>query len=66
MVQTFYISNLDYLIQHNSSLKYQRSITLGCKDIWIRKLEFVASGEIILKGVFAKNERGYKSTFDRY
>ena len=52
MVQTFYISNLDYLIQHNSSLKYQRSITLGCKDIGIRKLALVAKTQFLCADSF--------------
>ena len=38
IVETFDILNLDYLIQH---LKYLMSTTFGCKDIGIRKLEFV-------------------------
>ena len=27
---------------NNLSLKYQKSIPSGCKDMWIKKLEFVA------------------------
>ena len=40
MLQSFDISNLDYLIQKINSLKYLKS-TLGCTDIEILKLECV-------------------------
>ena len=35
------MSNLDVLYYGICSLKYLRSATLGCKDIGIRKSEFV-------------------------
>ena len=41
MVQTFNISNLDFLSISINSLKYLRSTALGYKDIEIRKSEFV-------------------------
>ena len=48
MVQTFDISNLDYLIyQLIHGLKYRRSTALGCKDIGIRKFEFVAKTQFL-------------------
>jgi len=36
------ISNLDYLIKKNHSLKYIKSTTLGQEDIRISKFKFVA------------------------
>ena len=35
MMQTVDISNLDYFKNRSHSLKYLRSMTLGCKDIGI-------------------------------
>ena len=47
MVQTFYISNFDYLSKSIISLKYLRSTTLGYKDIEIKKSEFVAKTQFL-------------------
>ena len=39
IVQTFYVSNLDYLIYNRiQNLKYHRSTTSSCKGIGIKKL----------------------------
>ena len=43
---TFNISNLEYLIVHR--LKFIRSTILGCKDIEIRKSEFVAKAPLCI------------------
>ena len=48
MVETLDILNLDYLINIIQSLKYLRSTTLGCKDIGIRKSEFVPKTQFLL------------------
>jgi len=45
-VQTFDISNLDYLSISINSLKYLRSTTLGYKDMEIKKSEFVAKTQL--------------------
>ena len=37
----------------------RRSATLGCKDIGIKKLEFVAKTQLIFKNV-ASNYKSYK------
>ena len=42
MFKTFDFSNLDYLMNRIHSFKYLRSTKLGCKDIKIKKSEFVA------------------------
>ena len=47
MVQTFDISNLDYVINQNSMLEISKVTALGCKYIGIRKSEFVANTQII-------------------
>ena len=47
MVYTFDISNLIIWSNNIHTLKYQRSITLGCKDIAIRKFEFVAKTQFL-------------------
>ena len=38
---------LEIEFSRNHSLKYRRSATLGCKDIGIRKLEFVAKTQFL-------------------
>ncbi len=49
MVQTFDISNLGYFVISINSLKHLRSMTLDYKDIEIRKSEFVAKTQLLLK-----------------
>ena len=46
-MQTADISNLDYLNNRSHSLKYLRSMTLGCKDIRIKKSEFVTKTQFL-------------------
>ena len=40
---------MTFVRSKNISLKYQRFTTLGSKDIWIRKSEFVAKSQFLLK-----------------
>ena len=41
--------SMTFVRSKNISLKYQRFTTLGSKDIWIRKSEFVAKSQFLLK-----------------
>ena len=43
---------MKYVRLNNPSLKYQRFIPTGCKDIGIRKFEFVAKTQILLVELF--------------
>ena len=43
--QTYIETYIEF--SRNHSLKYRRSATLGCKDIGIRKLEFVAKTQFL-------------------
>ena len=61
-ILTFDISNQDYLIyKWIHSLEYLRSTALGCKDIGIRKSEFVAKTkcQILCCLKVSGGQRGY-------
>ena len=43
-----YVETMNSVGLNNLSLKYQRFMTLGCKDLGIRKSEFVAKSQFLL------------------
>ena len=59
---SFHPNNIHSVTLKNLSLKYQSSTPSGCKDIGIRKFEFVAKTQFLLSGKFLRNMDEIKKT----
>ena len=58
------ISNLDYLIKHN--LQFEKPPILGCKEIGIKKSEFVTKNILLVETIFWKTAVNKTNYFIKY